>query len=983
MSQGSNITAAVTKLTEKIAGHEMALKFLDRELPDASEAEKQINKQLNLLRKTRNQIYQHVDDPKAVKDALDSLKKNLYMQTILPKDPAAPLRDLLAEAVETNWEKIVEDTSDKKTESSDQQTSTATPATPGSQKPKTEEEIPWDQMTKEQKIAQLKKDEKEAEERIEYYTNKRIELEEKIQAVQGNEQELQKYSAELEKLNLQIEHPRAKQKEDILKLNRLVHEANKSQGQLPPEKQSELASLARNFSKLASANALFLDPDTVKTELEKAKSYSKFPEPDFDKLTPPPVNLPPIIAQKYTPEQVEKITNEIINLKEKIPDEKLTELKEKFTSKLLSEQNIQNAADVLKETLEPQQYQKIYENIRNYRLRQPAIVRPTIPSPPSPPIAVAPNIGNILKTPKSITQSTKKFLDSGKKAAGTIKRFKSLHKVGRALKKGIGNLFKKGLSAIGKLSTRGIPILGQAMLAKDVVGLINKYKKQIAIALGAITGWLLFQLSAFLSAILSSWMALVGAGIGFIVGGIPGAVAGAALGYAAQNWITRQWGSLTKGASEMIHNAVGQTKYLVDSATGQIVGVTETGVSGILSGATVVPAAMVGVPLAVTFGSAAFFTFFAAMHLMVAFTVPNPVGTQSIYPGYYGPPGTGPGGPAGGGGTIPRPAPPNSSGPGSLGEAINNAAELTCVPAALIAAVLQTESGAYNDWDTDQFQKFSQNQWWENADDGRGNTVNCYNGHYTWRNGFGTQSNYGSWSECQQGYCYDTCTETGTCGGQARYIEKHSTPVGSCASLPGEPCESFASTNNIPGIDNQICPLIGTRECTEYDVYGVAQFLRTTFYGDNCAYRDGTGPSCNQSHYATIAPLVPHVPNRCNAQDIILGNAAKLHSDAAVPEPSGQCTFNQSHWTKDRICETAKSYCGSCGKVQYPNHGLFNDPDGDGKSNNPCASAYTDPSELPANPDDMSNACGGWQDRNGNWIKGYCDKVYDLYVGSP
>jgi hypothetical protein len=581
------------------------------------------------------------------------------------------------------------------------------------------------------------------------------------------------------------------------------------------------------------------------------------------------------------------------------------------------------------------------------------------------------------------------------------------HKISQGVKKGLKFIGKKAaqlaVKAATKLGARGLIYAAGALsgLATGGIGtaltiglavadvglaLLKKFKK---VALAAML-YLMYWLSWLLHSLFVLAFTVAGAALDFMIAGPLGALIGGTAGNIFGRWLYNWWNNPGGSGAALTNSLYGSPKYVINPITGETVIANTGGPVDILTGggigSTIVPATMVGTPMAVTFGMAAFGTFFVAMHLMTSFTVPNPIGTKSpsiIYgPGNQPVP-------------LPDPLDPVSA---ALNAAIAAAAQANCVPGALIKAIMQSESAAYG-WSDTEYQNFSTPDWWTHATVTRGGstqTVNCYNGHYTARNGY--QS-----SQCQAGYCYDTCTETGICGGTKTYycaydqnlncgdpanvghpncnqrcknytyppIQGATLPYSravlealpanaSCAGLSGKVCSSFA----VGAENKQICPFdrdgSGTNSnavCTDYDVYGATQFERETFYGLNCRYRDGSNTSCYQKNQGR---------NRCNAADVVTATAEKLSAAAsAAPNCGGGTTPS---WTVDQICSAAKNYCGSCGQVQNPNHPLYS-------TSNPCYAIY-DPVDPSTPMNWISGACGG------STGEGYCDKVAKLYFGS-
>jgi hypothetical protein len=319
-------------------------------------------------------------------------------------------------------------------------------------------------------------------------------------------------------------------------------------------------------------------------------------------------------------------------------------------------------------------------------------------------------------------------------------------------------------------------------------------------------------------------------------------------------------------------------------------------------------------------------TLFVATVILVSFTVPNP---QPIETQYITGPIT-PGGGGGGGPIVPQPVEPAS---GDLMTDIEQAASAACVPTGLVAAVMQTESGAYG-WSDSEYQRFSTPGWWLDADDGSGNSINCYQSHYGPENS--PQDN-----ECRAGYCYDTCTTTGACG------KKYA-------------CNANNQCNQV--IPSLPCATDG--QCSEHDVMGATQFERKTFYSNptnpgqsqNCWARDGSGNNC----YSTAG-------NRCNAFDIVRATANKLAADGGA-----NCT--QPVWDLGQICVAARKYCGSCGQVETFDEATLSD-----SATYPCKNWYLKPGDNAYG--DPLGACTATHPDTGA-LEGYCDKIVRIYTGS-
>ncbi len=590
----------------------------------------------------------------------------------------------------------------------------------------------------------------------------------------------------------------------------------------------------------------------------------------------------------------------------------------------------------------------------------PLLTTPAIaaPSPPSGAVQVPPSREQLaaqpkmaFAVPKEVRSLIRKPFDAArhevsKQAQSEVKKLAE-KRTKSAAQKAVGKATKSTLMKLGSKALAIASGVGAAVLtAVGITRFLWKHKELVLAALS----WLMLQLAALINLIIGSVFVLTGAVVGFVIAGPIGAVVGGAAGYALQSWLrTLGHGSTAQGLGIATKHLAGQTTAIVDATTGQVVTVVDSGIGGILSGATIVPASLVALPVFAALGTAGFMTFFVMMHILVAFTVPNPLGTTFQYP-------TGPNVPPGS--VVPNPAQPNSQ---QLLDIMESAANKACIPSALLSAIMQTEGGGSFNWSDAQVTRFGGSvRWWENALLSNGTRGNCYLTH-----------DASSTSECGrgQGYCFDACTDSGLCSGQDEYVAVYGWPSGNCSSLSGQPCKSVPSA--------QICPLRKTRQCTLYDVYGITQFRRVTFHGGSCTDREGlqgepprygsppASIQCLQGIASRIGITNHGPPNRCHAGDAIQATSFFIQDRAQI-----SCPFDPTQWKIGNICAVARSYCGSCGTVADPN-----------SSNYVTAQMYQQYPELYpcypyyGNPGSNPEGC-----TSGN--EGYCDKIYRLYIGS-
>lgn len=558
-------------------------------------------------------------------------------------------------------------------------------------------------------------------------------------------------------------------------------------------------------------------------------------------------------------------------------------------------------------------YQQSFANKTNIPL--PKVTASSSPPspylPPKPPIAIPPSF------PKS--KSIKSSVSH--KAKGKIKKTVTKKIAGKASKKLV---VKAGEWAIGAITGIGAA-LG---IALGIVSFINKHKEVIFAALS----YLWIQLAVLLHLILSSWMAIAGAGIGFLFGGAPGALIGGYLGYQAQQWLSSLGKDSSSGTGELLHRGSGKLVYTntltrgtiaktINPATGNTAYVAESGISGILTGATAVPATIVGIPVFTTIGLAALGTIFVTIVIFTSFTVPN--STQAPSAAIIGED------------LQCSVSQPNST---RMWTDIQIAAHDACIPVEILAAIMQTESGGYGLTDA-QYQNFSTDGWWEhvNVDN---QSVNCYDSQYQ-------TDSQGRPTQCGEGYCYDTCTATGLCGSGGN--------TNTCSTTDASP-DNDVCTVTSPGPLPCPPPPAGSTEgqCSNRDVYGIMQFERSTFHGSSCLARDGINTanpdSCTAGYGGT--------GNRCNAQDSVFAAARYIAGRIGV-----SCPYDPNNWSLAQLCQAARTYCGSCGTVEtsvteemylahpelypcYPYYGNTGDPSG------ACTSTYNGQTE------------------------GYCDRVF-------
>lgn len=164
------------------------------------------------------------------------------------------------------------------------------------------------------------------------------------------------------------------------------------------------------------------------------------------------------------------------------------------------------------------------------------------------------------------------------------------------------------------------------------------------------------------------------------------------------------------------------------------------------------------------------------------------------------------------------------------------------------------------------------------------------------------------------------------------------------------------------------------------DVWGVSQFITSTFYGASCNSPNGLNqngtpnPSCYGGYSKYVRDLLNYpstqVTNRCLVQDALAASTANIsrNSDTNSSPGTQQCDFDPNLWTNGeealgRICRAARAYCGSCGAIEALS-------DSRPVSEQPCINYY-----LPSNHSNFgSTNCGGT-----NSI-GYCNLVYNAYL---
>ena len=474
-----------------------------------------------------------------------------------------------------------------------------------------------------------------------------------------------------------------------------------------------------------------------------------------------------------------------------------------------------------------------------------------------------------------------------------------LAKAKRKIKAKIGKfLLKKGGKWLaGAVLSGGVATA--VMIGAEVVRLLWKHKAK---ALAVVWYFYLMTLQ-LLQAIMSIAVSLI---VGGLVAGLvllifgPAALAVAAVLGALAAVITYFTTHATPAeasavAGEVAHSAAG-------SAASQATAAGQQGGLGQIFGSTTAVQKEILTLTTVTYlggmGLAFFGAFFVMMHLLVAFSVPNPQETEFATGSRPGLPGS-PGG-------SPATNPPFSDGMTNL---INDAAAKACISADYMIAIMQTESGA-NLTDA-QVQEYDTYDWWTDPSKTDGKQ-DCYQppfGRSTTTAGCRTPA-----------YCYDN----------------------------------------------------------GYDVWGITQFLTSTFYG--CADPDGRiissynptqyipNLACRAGYVNDIIAMrgedSNYVPNRCRVGDAIYAQAAFIGRRAS--EIPNSCQYDADKWdpaNKKFLCELARSYCGSCGAIEA-------DPSQKRDEEQPCKPWYLKPGDSGF----ASEGCG----LPGNI--GYCNLVYFEYV---
>ncbi len=210
-----------------------------------------------------------------------------------------------------------------------------------------------------------------------------------------------------------------------------------------------------------------------------------------------------------------------------------------------------------------------------------------------------------------------------------------------AFKKGLGSLTEKGLLKLGFSGAAAATGVGAVVTAWNIGGFLWKQRKLLAGLLATALSISLIFLSGLFAAIGSALVGtLAGAALGYAALGPLGIIPGAYLGYNFQTWLGQQLG-IGPGqnaalAHEMATRATSGTPTVrPNPLTGRPELVRSGGLYDGLSAAGEAAANMVTVPLFTTLGIAFFGTFFVTMHILTAFTVPNPVGTIPVNAGPF------------------------------------------------------------------------------------------------------------------------------------------------------------------------------------------------------------------------------------------------------------------------------------------------------------------------------------------------------------
>jgi hypothetical protein len=463
----------------------------------------------------------------------------------------------------------------------------------------------------------------------------------------------------------------------------------------------------------------------------------------------------------------------------------------------------------------------------------------------------------------------------------------------KGLKKLAGKATAKTAARLGLKAAAGVATGGAGAAAIEGASLLRKYGKKAAeVAAAALALFFIRTILPLLQAIGAITSFLAGAASVFaITGSAPLSLAGGAGGYALHSAIQSS-GGYTALASRTAAKA--------------------SQVGSVLTTATATPGLALFSVLG-AFGSVVFITWFGMSHMLAAFTVPFPNNPQSYYPQPPDQLTPAPG--------I-TPAPPVAT---DLESILREASNLTCIPEALLKAVIQREASGALGFTDAQVSYFANDEWWKSAATSPYSPPplpNCYDSSIFYSHSAGA---------CSTGYCYDTCSTVG------------------CSD-------------------------------PSFDVAGATQFRRQTFYGGGCRDPQGIQDGCQGGVIPAIAPYITDhsIPNRCNLRDAILAQAFFIKKNIGI---ENLCP-SHSFWTSGNICASARMYCGSCGQVEQYQDRIVN---GQAiKEYYPCGKTGVDAYLQPGDNGYGSTGCGRFNPNNFDpnapeATAGYCDSIYYNY----